>query len=110
MKELFREPDSARIGFCQSILDAEGIATFVRNEPISGLNVNTALFVMNDEDHDRALAILETHFANDAAKSEDEVPCPACGEPNPGNFEVCWSCGAGMDAGGRDLDPRGSGL
>lgn len=94
MKELFREPDPARIGLCQSILDAQGIPTFVRNEPISGLNVLTALHVMNDEDHDRALAILEEHFATDAAKSEVEVKCPACGEMNPGIFEVCWACGA----------------
>lgn len=97
MKELFREPDSARIGFCQSLLDAEGIPTFVRNEPISGLNLLTSLFVMNDEDHDRALTILKEHFAADASLSGEEHPCPSCGELNPGNFEVCWSCGAEID-------------
>lgn len=23
--------------------------------------------------------------------------CPACGEDNPGNFELCWNCGAADD-------------
>jgi len=23
----------------------------------------------------------------------ESVVCPACGEENPGNFELCWKCG-----------------
>jgi hypothetical protein len=23
--------------------------------------------------------------------------CPACGEDNPGSFDLCWSCGAGLE-------------
>ena len=23
--------------------------------------------------------------------------CPACGEENPGAFDLCWSCGAGLE-------------
>lgn len=23
--------------------------------------------------------------------------CPSCGEDNPGTFELCWSCGAGLE-------------
>lgn len=26
------------------------------------------------------------------------VPCPACGEESPGNFQVCWHCGAELQA------------
>lgn len=29
--------------------------------------------------------------------------CPACGEENPGNFEVCWNCGE-APAGGEPQD------
>jgi hypothetical protein len=25
----------------------------------------------------------------------DRWACPQCGEENPGNFEMCWSCQAG---------------
>jgi hypothetical protein len=23
--------------------------------------------------------------------------CPACGEENPGSFDLCWACGAGLE-------------
>jgi hypothetical protein len=23
--------------------------------------------------------------------------CPACGEENPGSFDLCWSCGTGLE-------------
>lgn len=23
--------------------------------------------------------------------------CPACGEENPGSFDLCWSCGSGLE-------------
>jgi hypothetical protein len=23
--------------------------------------------------------------------------CPACGEDNPGSFDLCWNCGAGLE-------------
>jgi hypothetical protein len=35
----------------------------------------------------------------DAEQSEVEIDCSGCGEKNPGNFELCWSCGAEMDEG-----------
>lgn len=25
------------------------------------------------------------------------VRCPACGEENPGSFDLCWACGAGLE-------------
>lgn len=28
--------------------------------------------------------------------SRDDVFCAACRERNPGNFELCWSCGAAL--------------
>ena len=24
--------------------------------------------------------------------------CPSCGEDNPGSFDLCWNCGAGLEA------------
>lgn len=102
MKELFRERDFSRVGFCQSVLEAQGIATMIRNETLTGLtefpipDFFPALCVVNDADHARALEILREHFAADAARSEEERPCPACQEMNPGNFDLCWSCGAAI--------------
>jgi hypothetical protein len=42
------------------------------------------------------MEILRQHRTDDAELSDREVTCDACGEPNPGNFEVCWNCGASI--------------
>lgn len=105
MKELFRERDLTKVGYCQSILEAEGIATVIRNETLTGLtefpipDFFPALCVVDDGDYERAIEVLRDRLAREEAASNDEVACAACGEPNPGNFEVCWSCG-GLVRGG----------
>lgn len=99
MKELFRERDYTRVGYFQSLLEAEGIPTFVRNENTVTFMTEVpipefypALCVIRDEDYDRALQVLKTYAKDDERLSQEEVTCPKCGEPNPANFEVCWSC------------------
>lgn len=102
MKELFRERDFSRVGYCQSILAAEGIETIVRNEHLTGLtefpipDFFPALCVVNDEEHARAIAILRDHLTADASAADEEIVCATCGETNPGNFEVCWKCGGSV--------------
>ena len=102
MKELFRERDLTRVGYCQSILEAAGIPSVVRNETLTGLtefpipDFFSFLFVVNDDDHARAIEILRERLVTDAAASDEEVACAECGELNPGNFEVCWSCGGAV--------------
>jgi len=98
MKELFRERDYTRVGYCQSILEEEGIATLVRNKDLVGSLTEVpipefypALCVMEETDYDRALEILKQRMCSDAEKASIEWQCQ-CGESNPGNFEVCWSC------------------
>ena len=104
MKELFRERDYTRIGYCQSILEAEGIETHVRNRDLVGMMTEVpipeffpALCVMKDEDHPRALAVLEERMLADAERVGEQWDCAECGEENPGTFDSCWSCGAPTD-------------
>ena len=103
MKELFREADSAIVGHMKSILDNEGIATVIRNEHLYMAALSEvpipeffpALNVIHDEDYPRALQVLKEYLEKsraNAGKVNEEVICPSCGEANPGNFEVCWSC------------------
>jgi len=101
MKELFREADYTRIGYFQTVLEAEGIPTFVRNENVGSVEVTIPVFypalcVFNDEDYDRAMALLKTHVQGDDLLSQQEIACPKCSESNPGNFELCWSCSASL--------------
>jgi hypothetical protein len=100
MKELFREQDFTRVAFYQGLVEAEGIPTLIRNEHLTGSGLTEipipeffpALCVMNDEDYPEAVRIIREHLATANAASNEELPCPACGEMNPGNFELCWSC------------------
>ena len=47
-----------------------------------------------------ALHLMLTH----PQRADDEAawPCPECGEEVPGNFDVCWNCGAARHDGDAD--------
>jgi hypothetical protein len=105
MIELLREPDTARMGLLRSILESRGIATTIRNPgDWNALGLShfdrprnwPALCVLREEDHPIALAILAEVATRDENRSAEEILCPVCGESNPGNFEICWACGAGI--------------
>ena len=50
------------------------------------------------EDIDAGREVMARLYDEQGRKSRDEVPeawtCEACGERNPGDFDICWSCGA----------------
>ncbi len=106
MKELFRERDFTKVGYFQSVLETEGIATIVKNQHLtmSGLTeipipeFYPALCVMHDEDYPAAMEIIRRRITENAVNADAEVNCHACGETNPGNFDVCWSCGSEIAA------------
>ena len=104
MRELFRERDFTKVGYFQSVVEAEGIATIVRNKHLtmSGLSeipipeFFPALCVVDDDDYDRAMEIIRQRITDNEKGADLEIACPSCGEINPGNFEVCWSCGGDL--------------
>ena len=101
MKELFRDSDLTKVTYFRNLLEGEGIATMMRNEHLqsSGLaeipipEFFPALCVMSDEDYERAVSIIREHVQSNQERSDEEVACAGCGEMNPGNFDICWSCG-----------------
>jgi predicted RNA-binding Zn-ribbon protein involved in translation (DUF1610 family) len=104
MKELFREQDFTRVAFFRGLLEADGIPTYIRNEFLSVTEAPIPVFfpalcVQHDEDYERAVKIIREHLAKQDTEAQNEFPCPACGEINPGNFETCWSCGAEIPGG-----------
>jgi hypothetical protein len=52
------------------------------------------VWVDNAGDAPRAREIIDTYL-----RSAHGPPrkCPACGEENPSSFDLCWSCGAGLE-------------
>lgn len=104
MKEIFREPDFTIVGYYQSVLEGAGIRTMIRNETLAMIGVTDvpipdvfpALCVVDDADYLPAMALIRETRQRNLANSEEEVICASCGEINPGNFDVCWSCEAAI--------------
>jgi len=102
MKELFREFDFTKVGYYQSILESQGIETFVKNRDVAGLAGEVAILpdlwptlcVIKDEDYEAAMQLIKDSVSDNTEGVDIEVDCPACKEKNPGNFDLCWSCGA----------------
>ncbi len=90
MRELFRERDLTQVGYCQSILEAEGIGTVIRNETLTGLtefpipDFFPALCVVDEADYDRAIEVLKDRLARDEAGRGRKSPAPPAGKPTPG--------------------------
>jgi hypothetical protein len=106
MKELFREQDITRVSYYKAVLEDYDIPTMIRNEYLAGSGLTEipipeffpALCVLNDEDYVRAVQIIREHLTANQMNAEMEITCVSCGETNPGNFEICWSCGNPVSA------------
>ncbi len=92
----------SRMGLIRSLLENQGIETVVeRSNELDVLAIPTltpprldpVLYVVNEEDYEKAATILQEYFQSEEVNSRKEVPCSFCGAMNPGNFEICWSCG-----------------
>lgn len=104
MKELYRHKDHSIVSYYQSILESEGIPTMLRNEhttmaglseiPIPEFYPN--ICVIHDEDYPRAWEIMKRTMETNSKDAEIDISCGNCGETNPGNFDVCFSCGEAL--------------
>jgi hypothetical protein len=101
MIRVFSAQDAFSVANMQSVLASEGIESEVRTPflAISGGEVPltecwTQLWILNDEDLDRARKAIEAAIGADA-EDEDSWKCLFCGEISEGQFSACWYCGAG---------------
>ena len=53
------------------------------------------VWVDDPRDAERASALVTAFLT--PAPAGPAVTCPACGEENPPAFDLCWSCGAGLE-------------
>jgi hypothetical protein len=53
------------------------------------------IWVERAEDAERARELIDAYFR--ARVVGAPMRCPRCGEENPASFELCWSCGAGLE-------------
>jgi hypothetical protein len=53
------------------------------------------VWVENPADADRARALIDEFLRS--SSNGPAVKCPKCGEENPPAFDLCWSCGTGLE-------------
>lgn len=98
MRKVFEHPTFHEVGHYESILKSHGIETFLKNQNASllmgevpAVAVYPELWVLNDEDYDRAIGLLHDYRRNRPIWEGDWV-CAGCGEGVPGTFSACWNC------------------
>jgi len=98
MIEIFRDANLIKVSFYKQALEEEGIKSIIKNESIAMTEIPIPIFypalcIVNEEDHQKALRILEERIKLEQTESRSpDRDCPQCSEPNPANFQTCWSC------------------
>jgi len=91
------------VGYLQSILESQGIPTFIRNQFASSVmgevpfvEVCPQLYILDEADLDRARRLL-------LLDQPDPIPakawvCPDCGVEVEAQFRQCWNCASAQPA------------
>ena len=97
MIKVFETFNFSLVGQARSLLEAEGIATFVRNEFASSvmgeipfIEVCPQPFVLDESEAGRASGLLKSFESSPPA---NDWKCPQCDSEVEGPFGQCWSCG-----------------
>lgn len=97
MIKVFEDFDYVKVGQMQSVLEAAGIGTFLKNQfgfggtgELPFVETVPQLFVLRDEDVEKAKRLI----AETESSVEEAVPwvCPECGTEIEGRFTECWNC------------------
>lgn len=98
MKKVTSAPTIITIHHFRNVLEAEGIASVIRNEHLGSIlgdipftETWPQLWVVNDLDYDRARQLISEDALDESPT--DDWKCPRCGEINEGQFAACWHCG-----------------
>ena len=103
MKRLYDAADLPQAQLLIDHLAAEGIPARLFNANAQGglgeipfIAAYPQVWLDNERDWARARTVVE-HFEQ-PTESRPTRRCAACGEENPGEFELCWSCGTALQA------------
>jgi hypothetical protein len=96
MKRVFSSYNLVLAHHTRNLLEAEGIATEVRNQMLSSAmgelppaECQAEVWVSNDADEARAYEVLRR-----PAPAGPQWTCPSCGETLGPQFTQCWNCSA----------------
>lgn len=79
-------------------LRQSGITAIIKNRELQGalgelpLTLLPEVCVVDERDVERALEEVAALENSGRTLLGPDIACPACGEDNPANFELCWKC------------------
>lgn len=98
MIKVFESFDFSRVGRVQSLLESNGIPTFLKNQFASSVmgevpfvEVCPQLFILNGDDLEDAQHLIAPELEQQPARAD--WCCASCGAEVGGEFALCWSCG-----------------
>jgi len=96
MKMVYSNENIFLVSNVKNLLEAQQISTFIKNEfaqgalgEISAFDSWPEVWVVNDGDFERALAIVKS---SQSCQGAVDWICNNCCEPNDPSFEICWNC------------------
>lgn len=96
MKRVFSSHNAVLVHHSRNLLEAEGIATELRNQMLSSAmgelppaECQAEVWVRHDRDAARAIEILRR-----PPQAGPDWICAACGETSGPQFTQCWNCNA----------------
>jgi Putative prokaryotic signal transducing protein len=99
MTKVYSAQSALTVGNLRNLLLSEGIESEVRIPFLAAAGGDlpmtecwSQLWIVNDEDLDRAMKLIDGTRQTGAPTSES-WKCPQCGEEIEGQFEACWRCG-----------------
>ena len=99
MIKVFEDFDIMLVGHYQSVLESNGIATFMKNQfgtsgagELPFIEVVPQLWVLNDPDVERARGIIRDLHDTANRVSTQAWDCPECGTSQEAAFTHCWKC------------------
>lgn len=98
MKKIYSTDDRVMAGHVESLLENNGIDTWVKNQNLSGAigelpptECWPEVWVTDDRDYEQAKQIIDTLLSR---KPSNNQPWQCdCGEHIEGQFMACWQCG-----------------
>lgn len=97
MKHIYTHENIVVLHSVRNVLALNNIESVVKNEHTipagarHGINnIFHELWILNDRDYDRAVAVIDTEIDNPVARAPWH--CDYCNEDNEGSFDVCWKC------------------
>jgi hypothetical protein len=96
--KVFEDFELSRVGQFQSVLEAAGIRTLLKNQYMNSVmgeipfvELMPELWILDDRDMDRAQALIQSLLASHAEVLPDWI-CPECSAEAGGAFSNCWRC------------------